>query len=179
MAIDRKAQDDLEATRWRDAHEILALRDLVGMYRRGAATLAADVTALRAETERLRGALRDGRILRDHQLIEVEIDLDEHAQDLVGAILSAELADLPARELDDILLVARELTVGSLHHSIGPARAMLRVDRSPTVLRVEIQELGSDPEPVGLSIVERLSERWGTEQVASGRSTVWAELAST
>jgi hypothetical protein len=192
MAIDRKAQDDLEATRWRDAHEILALRDLVGMYRRGAVALAADITELRAETERLRGALRDSRVPLDRQLIEVEIELDEHAQDLVSAILLAELADLPAQLMEDLLLVARELTAGSVRHYAGTpdTRAMLRIERSQTSLRIEVQALGAatdidvlaldtdDAASDGLSIVERLSERWGTERVSSGRTTVWAQLAA-
>jgi hypothetical protein len=192
MAIDRMTQEDLEATRWRDTHEIQALRDMVGVYRRGAAALAAEITELRAEVHRLRGALRADHVLRGSQQIEVEIDLDEHAQDLVSAILLAELAELPAQTMEDLLLVARELTAGSVRHYAGTpdTRAMLRIERSPTSLRVEVQALGpathidvlaldsDDAASDGLSIVERLSERWGTERVSSGRTTVWAQLAA-
>jgi hypothetical protein len=172
-----KTQDEREVTRWRADHEIQALRDIVGVYRRGATELAAEVAGLRAETERLRGVLRAGHVRRGSELIEVEIELDEFAQDLVGVILSTELADLEASALDDILLVARELTVGSVHRSVPAARAMVRIERSPTSLRVEVQALDNDPEAADLRIVERLSERWGTEQVSSGQTTVWAQIA--
>jgi hypothetical protein len=192
MAIDRMTQDDLEATRWRDTHEIQALRDMVGVYRRGATALATEITELRAEVNRLRGALRADHVLRGTQQVEVEIDLDEHAQDLVSAILLAELADLPAQLMEDLLLVGRELTAGSVRHyaATPDTRAMLRIERSRTSLRVEVQALGAatnidvlaldtdDAASDGLSIVERLSERWGTERVSSGRTTVWAQLTA-
>ena len=178
MAIDRKAQNDLEETRWREAHEIQALRDMIGVYRGGAAALAAQLADLRAETERLRGALRDARVQRGSQLIEVEIDLDEDAQDLVGVILAAELADLKARELEDVLLVARELTAGTVQRCDATGQAMLRVEHAPSSVRVEIQELDSHPNPVRLNIVERLSERWGTEQAPSGDSRARRHAAS-
>src|SRR3954471_16970480 len=122
MAIDRRTQDELDVTRWRADHEIQALRDMVGIYRRGATELAAEVAGLRAETERLRGVLRADHVRRGSQLIEIEVELDEFAQDLVGAILTTELADLQASQLDDIVLVARELTVGSVHRSVPDAR---------------------------------------------------------
>jgi hypothetical protein len=170
--------DDTDVARWREAHEIRALRDMLGEYRRGAAALAAELTALRAEAERLREALREGRVLRGRPLVEVEVELDEYAQDLVGAILSAELAELGGRELEDVLLVARELAAGSVHRCPAGSRAMLRAERSPTSVRIEIQELGSHAEPALLSIVERLSERWGTERASSGSTIVWAQLAS-
>jgi hypothetical protein len=179
MAIDRKSQGDLEATRWRDAQEIQALRDMVGVYRRGAAALAADVTALRAESERLRAALRAGRMLRGSYLIEVEIQLDEYAEDLVGAIVSAELADLEASQLEDVLVVARELTASRARRCPADARAMVRIERAKTSVRVEVQALPSDPGPAPLSIVERLSERRGTEEVSFGATTVWAQVALT
>lgn len=177
MAIDRTTQDP-EAARWRDTSELRALRDMVEVYRRGAVALAGDVSALRAEAERLRGALRDARVLRGGELIEVEIELDADAQDLVSVILVAELPDLGARDLEDVLLVARELTVEAVNRSAMSARAVVRVVRSPTSLRIEVQALGRDPEPARVSIVERLSERWGTERASSGASTVWAQLPS-
>ena len=163
------------------------------MYRSGATALAADVTELRAEVQRLRAELRVGRLLRDSQQIEVEIDLDLDAQDLVGAILLAEWGDLPAAVMENVVLVARELTAGSVRRNARTAdsHAMLRVERSRSALRVEVQALANatDPERLGLeieaapprdlSIVERLSERWGSEQAASGRTTVWAQLAPT
>ena len=85
MAIDQKAARppaNEGHARWRDAHEIQALRDTIRVYRSGATALAADVTELRAEVQRLRAELRVGRLLRDSRQIEVEIDLDEHAQTL-------------------------------------------------------------------------------------------------
>jgi hypothetical protein len=170
MAIDRTAERGSDRSRWRDEQEIRALREMVGIYRRQATSLAADVTSLRAEGERLRDS-RGGR------LIEVEIDLDEHAEDLVSAVLLGELADLPAQELEDVLLVARELAAGGVRRSAGRGRAMLRVERSPASLRVAIQESHGNVDSEILSAVECLSERWGTEQVASGGTTVWAQLA--
>lgn len=180
MAIDRKTHEDLESARWRDAHEIQALRDTVGVYRRGAAALAADISELRAENARLRGSLREARILRGSRLVEVEIELDEYAQDLVGALLAAELAGMATHELENVMLVARELTVESVHRrGAAAARAMLRVEHSATSLRVEVQALESDADPGRLDIIERLSERWGTEQASSGSTTVWAQLTPT
>ena len=174
MAIDHKDPDD---TRWRDAQEIRALRDMLGIYRRETSTLAADVTALRAEVERLRGAQRARHAAVGIRLIEIEIDLDEHAQELVGAILVTELTDLRTAELEDVLLVARELAAGGARRHPESPRAILRVERSPTSLRVELQELTSIADPAPLGIVQRLSERWGTEHLASGPCTAWAQLA--
>jgi len=194
MALDHKAAnappeqvsaetsgDDWEALRWRDAREIQALRDIVDVYRTGAAALAAEVSELRAEVQRLRGALRAGRVLRGSRQVEVPIELDEHAQDFVGAILLGELADLPAPNMEDLLLVAGELTADSVRRyaTAENVKAVLRVERAPTSLRVEVQALGPEPEDGAIrggGVVERLSERWGTEHVSSGPSAVWAQL---
>ena len=123
------------------------------MYRSGATALAADVTELRAEVQRLRAELRVSRLVRDSRQIEVEIDLDEDAQDLVGAILLAEWGDLPAAVMEDVALVARELTARSVRRNArtADAHAMLRVERSRSTLRVEVQALGNatDPERLG------------------------------
>jgi predicted RNA-binding protein len=187
MAIDPKAATppaDRTEARWRDLREVQALRDIIRMYRKGIAALATDVTELRGEVHRLRDALRADRVLAGTQLVEVEIDLDEHAQDLVATILLAEWGDLPTAVMEDVMLVARELTAGSLRRNAASAHthATLRGERSPRSLRVEVQALEGAGETLDatsedLSIVERLSERWGTEHVKSGRTTVWAQLS--
>lgn len=175
MAIDREEPPGIC---WHELQDVGALRDLLGIYRRQTAILAADVAAQRAESERLRDALRRCHAAQAIRLIEVEIDLDEHAQDLVGAILLTQLTDLAGRTHEDAVLVAREMAAGSARRNPESARAVLRIERSPTSLRVELQELTSPADPSPLGIVQRLNERWVSPSGSlPGPATAWAHLA--
>jgi len=118
MRMDRPAlrpsSDDGEVTRWRTAQENQSLRDTLKDYRTGASALAGRVTALRAEVGRLNAALRDERAARSVVAIEVNLELDRYAPDLVRAVLRAEFSDaLPLGVLKDVVLVASELTTAS------------------------------------------------------------------
>ena len=177
-----------QTTQWRDGVEIRSLWDTVGIYRRGASALAQEIAELRAEVLRLDGALRASHAERGVEMIEVELDLDEHLPDLVRAIVAAELmGKLSVKTLEDVRLVASELAAGSVRRSAGApdGQAVLRVEQSESALRVEVQDLVAEqgeaarfPDGVEpLSLVERLSTRWGTEVTAAGRRTVWAQLA--
>jgi len=178
MATDRTVQNDLEATRWREGLELQGLRDMISVYRRGMAELADELAEQRAEAQRLRGALDEARVAQGGELIEVEIDLDEEAQDFVDIILTAELADVRPQTLEDVRLVARELATASANRCTAPGRGVLRVERRPASLRIEIQDCSNDSAVEPLNIVGRLSERWGCEQLSSGSTTMWADLAS-
>ena len=182
----RTSTDDSQAM-WRVAHEAQSLRDTLTVYRDGASALAARVTALRAEVARLRDTLRADRVRRGIATIEVDVELDEYAPGLVGAILLAELDGvLPPRLLEDAQLVATELAAGSVRRcSATPgAQGVLRVECTDTELRVGIEDCGAgnpaaggwDADGLHESIVERLSERWGMELTSAGRNTVWAVL---
>jgi hypothetical protein len=172
---------------WRVAQEAQSLRDTLTVYRDGASALAARVTALRAEVVRLRDALRADRARRGVATIEVDVELDEYAPGLVGAIVLAELdGTVPPRMLEDAQLVASELAAGSVRRcSASPgAQGVLRVECTDTELRVGIEDCGAqnpaaggwDADGLYESIVERLSERWGMELTSAGRNTVWAVL---
>jgi len=182
----RTPTDDSQAM-WRVAQEAQSLRDTLTVYRDGASALAARVTALRAEVARLRDTLRADRVRRGIATIEVDVELDEYAPGLVGAILLAELDGvLPPRLLEDAQLVATELAAGSVRRcSATPgAQGVLRVECTDTELRVGIEDCGAgnpaaggwDADGLHESIVERLSERWGMELTSAGRNTVWAVL---
>jgi hypothetical protein len=189
-ALSRPADDAL--ARWRIEQETQSLRDMVTTYRTGATALAVRVSELRAEVARLNAALRADRDSRGVATIELPLALDAHTPELVGTILSAEFAGLlPPQVLEDAQLVACELAAGSVRRCSGSsdAEAMVRVERAEGCLRVSLEDRAGprgvavaapeDPridEP-GLSIVERLSARWGIERTSSGSTTVWAELA--
>jgi len=89
--------------------------------------------------------------------------------------------------LDDLRLVVSELVTNSLRHAgvrVG-APITLRVEVSSNRARVEVMDdgRGFTPAPFveadghgwGLSIVDRLADEWGADQIPDAR--VWAEFA--
>jgi anti-sigma regulatory factor (Ser/Thr protein kinase) len=88
--------------------------------------------------------------------------------------------------LGDVRLVLTELVTNAMVHPHlapdTPIAVTLRL--SPTVLRIEVEDRGpgvAEPVPSpretggrGLTIVDRLAERWGIER--RPRSVVWAEF---
>jgi anti-sigma regulatory factor (Ser/Thr protein kinase) len=86
------------------------------------------------------------------------------------------------RTLDDLKLVVTELVENALTH--GKGRIVLRLEKRPGVMRVEvcdegenaaikIRSHGTEIGGWGLVLVDRLSDRWGAFE---GTTHVWAEL---
>jgi hypothetical protein len=91
------------------------------------------------------------------------------------------------RRYDDVVLLVSELVSNSVRHSGANSRSD-RIDVKVSVhdgrIRVEVADQGSgfsalDPrgDGLGLEIVEKLADRWGT---GDGRQSflVWAELSA-
>ena len=118
-----------------------------------------------------------------------EIDLDpviRAAADARRAIrLWVREAPFPGKRLDDLLLVVSELVSNAVIHAQTRLRLVIRYDGR----RVLTEVFDGDPRlPVpadhpgevggrGLLLVDRLSHRWGSENVGVGKR-VWAELAA-
>src|SRR5690349_20520045 len=118
--LGRLRTDECERVRRRHAQEVQALRDTIDVFRDGASVLAGRVSALRSEVSRLAGEVRAARVVRGVKNVEVTLALDEDAEDLVCAILVAELTGaVSARTLEDAQLVACELVAGSVHRQDG------------------------------------------------------------
>jgi hypothetical protein len=170
-----------DVVRRRTDRELEALRETVDFYRVGASQLAARVARLRAEVARLNAALHADRTARGVRTIEVTLTLDEYASEFAGVIVATELSgSVTATVLEDVQLVACELTAGSVRRHAGApgSGATLRVVHSRRAVLVSVEDRAAASPAVdgGLSIVERLSERWGTEHSTCGGTTVWAEV---
>lgn len=92
------------------------------------------------------------------------------------------LAERGHGNTDDVALVLSELVTNAVVHAGGAVRIAVSVgDR----IRVEVHDEdprpprmrahGAEPGGLGLRIVERLSERWGSRSTAAGK-VVWADL---
>ena len=93
---------------------------------------------------------------------------------------------LPEGELEGVLLATSEVVTNALEHGAPPID--LRVDRAEDHIRVEVRD-GSPLRPRrrdedvapsevrgrGMTIVERVTDRWGVDPLADGKS-VWFEL---
>lgn len=82
---------------------------------------------------------------------------------------------------DDVLLVVSELVSNSVRHSESEEIDLI-VRAQDGHIRVEVSDEGPGFTPdaprgegLGLTIVEKLAERWGL--VSGDRFTVWAELS--
>ena len=98
--------------------------------------------------------------------------------------------ELPAACFQDVLLLVSELVTNSFRHA-GPVAdgvAFLSVDMDRERIRVEVEDRGAGfvaqptriPSPDresgwGLTIVDRIADRWGVVQ--NGSTVVWFELA--
>lgn len=93
---------------------------------------------------------------------------------------------LPAGELEGVLLATSEVVTNAVEHGAPPID--LRVDAAAERVRIEVRDASPlpprtrDDEPApsevrgrGMTIVERLTDRWGVEPCADGKA-VWFEL---
>jgi anti-sigma regulatory factor (Ser/Thr protein kinase) len=99
--------------------------------------------------------------------------------DVVGDVL-------PEGELEGVLLATSEVVTNALEHGAPPID--LRVDRAEERIRVEVRDASplpprrreteatpSDVRGRGMTIVERVTDRWGIEPMVDGKA-VWFEL---
>jgi anti-sigma regulatory factor (Ser/Thr protein kinase) len=102
------------------------------------------------------------------------------------SVTRSRLKELKSRfepRFDDVVLVVSELVSNSVRHGNKDA-IDVKVSSFDGVILVEVTDHGpgfaiDDPrgDGLGLTIVERLSERWGMKEGQSG-FTVWAELSA-
>lgn len=194
----RSELDELRATCRRQGHVIDTLSEAVDCLRRGAQALKAENADLRAETARTRSRQRSstraiGRA-DGGEHIEARFALDIHAPAAARSAVADFLADrLAPAVLDNAQLLVTELVTNSVRHSGMPATAdvIVRVEITPAIVRLDVKDPGRGgaiaphpPDPqtgggFGLNIVQALSDRWGVEHAAHGRTQVWAQLART
>jgi anti-sigma regulatory factor (Ser/Thr protein kinase) len=192
----RSELDRLRVTCRRQAKVIDALGETMTVLRAGAGALKAENAGLRAADRRMRarrGAHSSARrAAQDAELTEVRLALDAKAPAAARAIVAHRLRDRsPDSLIDDAQLVTSELVTNSVRHSDAPAEAVLvfRLELSHSGVRLEVEDPGRGgavaahpPEldgggGYGLNLVQRLSERWGMERVATGGTRVWARIA--
>ena len=113
--------------------------------------------------------------------VTVKVDSSVHAPRLSRSQL-APLKPVLGNRYDDVVLVVSELVSNSVRHGSSELIDVKVTNRDGRV-RIEVTDDGPgfDAETprgggLGLSIVERLADRWGMQD-ASQRFTVWAELA--
>jgi anti-sigma regulatory factor (Ser/Thr protein kinase) len=193
------AQSELEHLRARcrrQASLIDTLGEAIAVLRTGASALKAENADLRATHQRV----PDRRSARtpadpaaeDTELTEVCLRLDAGAPAAARAIVARRLRDLlPAPVFDRVQLLTSELVSNGVLHSDASAEAVLvfRLELSQRAVRLEVEDPGHrgavaprPPDLAGgggfeLNLVPELSERWGLERVAAGRTRVWAQVA--
>jgi anti-sigma regulatory factor (Ser/Thr protein kinase) len=114
--------------------------------------------------------------------VTLQMESNAKAPGLSRSRLAAMRSKLEPR-FDDVVLVVSELVSNSVRH--GSSNGIdVKVTAGEETIRVEVADDGpgfatdvARGEGLGLTIVEKLSERWGLEE---GRSkfTVWAELST-
>jgi len=73
-------REEADLTHWRDAREIQALREMIGIYRAAVSEFGVQITDLHSEVASLTGKLRRDRGARRVGDIDVAIPLDEQAR---------------------------------------------------------------------------------------------------
>jgi anti-sigma regulatory factor (Ser/Thr protein kinase) len=114
--------------------------------------------------------------------MSVKVDSSVNAPGLSRSRLVPMRQTLGAR-YDDVVLIVSELVSNSVRH--GASQDIeVRVSAHDGWIRVAVTEDGPGfavdaprGEGLGLTIVERLADRWGMQK-GSQRFTVWAELAA-
>lgn len=119
------------------------------------------------------------------------LELDRDAADVAAVRRWARsaLPDVDEDDLGDVLLVITELVTNVHDHAAFPAQVDLHWSARPGLARIAVRDASASPPRLrpfsvsatrgrGLMLVDRLSERWGVTQLASGKS-VWAVLRCT
>ena len=181
-------EQTLKATCSRQARQLQLLEDTLTVYRDSAMELLIANVAVRKQLANAGAARLAGDVVAQ----EVELALDEQAPRAARAAVEAALqGQVTTMVLDDARLIVTELATNSVVHSRAsrPARLALRIERSPTMVRLELEDPGRDgvisvglPDRAagngfGLNLVQVLSERWGAERVALGGTRVWSQLS--
>jgi hypothetical protein len=185
---DDAPRDALQAECARQAREIALLDETVSVFRQGA-------HALSVENSRLRGELGTMRALAAHarspgldtDITETQLPLNARAAAIARAIVVEFLRErVPYGLLDRAKLVVSELIAESLGETATPLDrfVMLRVERSPTVVKLELDdpERGADvvglqdPGWFGQQVMQAVSEAWGGERAPLGGTRTWARL---
>ena len=93
---------------------------------------------------------------------------------------------VPAQHLPNAVLLVSEIVTNAIRHGPVPCGVIvMRVQRLPELVRIEIEDQGHgfrQPDlstargigGIGLKLIESLAERWGIESYP--RTTVWFEL---
>jgi anti-sigma regulatory factor (Ser/Thr protein kinase) len=179
----------------RQGHVFEALGETLAALLAGAATLRAHsaelrvrAAALRAEgAERHATGARAGAGLREARALPLDVRAPGDARVMVTELLSDRV---PARVLDNALLVASELVTNSVRHGgVSDGVVVIQIELTAAMVRLEVTDRGrtgvirprsrdgAESGGFGLLLVETLSERWGLERVAGGGARVWAQLS--
>jgi serine/threonine-protein kinase RsbW len=185
--------DRLRAICRRQAHVIDTLSKVVATVRSGAVALKAENADLRATRSRAANHARPGTPGRIEpvETLGVPLPLDARAGGAARLVVTACLRDhIPAPVLCDAQLVASELVSNSVRHSRADATSVvvISVGLTSAMVRLEVADAGRggviaprDPDlqaggGLGLSMVQKLSERWGLERSVASGTRVWAQL---
>jgi anti-sigma regulatory factor (Ser/Thr protein kinase) len=185
-ADSQSTSESLRAECRRQEVVIDGLRDALSNLRRGAKALKGENSDLRGENDRLRDRADE------RELVQVAIALDVRAPGAARVAVAQHLHERVAvAALDNARLLVSELIANSLRHSDGPAgsQVIVSVELGSDWFRIGVQDSGSgavitartpDLETgggFGLTLVQKLSERWGVERLAGGGTQVWAQLS--
>ena len=121
---------------------------------------------------------------RDHR-IPIELSVGASAMSIGAARsrLKSRLEDWHCGNIDDVALVFSELATNALRHAHSSSTAVIthgddeiRLDvRDASHAIPQVVAASSAPGGYGLVIVDRVSDRWGWDQTASGK-TVWSVI---
>jgi anti-sigma regulatory factor (Ser/Thr protein kinase) len=120
-------------------------------------------------------------------LVQAELPNGPNAAREARREIAGVAPSLPDDVVDDVTLLVSELVTNSFRHSGLPEGdpIVLRVDLTGSTVRIEVSDHGDASTPAirepgdhggwGLRIVDRVADRWGTDEIAGGR-VVWFEV---
>lgn len=121
--------------------------------------------------------------------LRTRLELGPQAPAFARRSLASLARDVPAERLDDLRLMVSELVTNSFRHAglTADDSATLTIDVAPGRVHVQVEDPGkgftipSGPRRArdratgwGLTIIERLAERWGV--IEDGSTIVWFDL---
>jgi hypothetical protein len=179
-----------------EAVSALCVRSSV--LRAESAELCVHASALRAENAELRAARRRraastragvGVRARVSRALPLDVHAPATARTVVTEFLNGRV---PASVLESARLMVSELVTDSLHHSgVSDTVVIVGVQLTPAMVRLEVSDPGragvirprspfaADGRGFRVQLLESLSERWGLERAAAGRTRTWAQLLRT